>query len=151
MSTGDWQEQEEPNIEARSLTLSREVGFDPAFPYSPYILRGPLSLFRTSGPFPVIWQDPMFLYAEYFGDAGEYEVWFDLVRFVVDEDDEIADEFEDTCYGPFSMTMPPGVFIQGRSYPLRILPFQAAGLHEFRLRIAGVYNVLACVRFMVEG
>jgi hypothetical protein len=93
----------------------------------------------------------VFLYTEFFGDAGEYEVWFDLIRFVMDRDGEIVDEIEDTCYGPYSMTMPSGVFVQGRSYPLRVLPFQAPGLHEFRLRVAGVFNVLAAVRFMVEG
>jgi hypothetical protein len=54
MSLGGWEESEEPNIEARALTLCREVGFDSAYPYSPYILRGPLSLFRPAGEFPVV-------------------------------------------------------------------------------------------------
>ena len=151
MSTGEWQEQEEPNIDARALMLCREVGFDPNHPYSPYILHGPLSLFRPTGDFPTVWHEPVYLYAEFFGDAGEHEVWFDLVRFVTDESGEVTDEVDEGCYGPFELQLSPATFIQGRSYPLRKLPFQAAGLHEFQLRIAGVYNVLASVRFFVEG
>lgn len=115
--------------------LCREVGFDLAFSYSPYILRGPLSLFRPTGPFPLVWHEPAYLCAEFFGDAGEYEVWFDLVRFVVNDDGEVVDEVDETCYGPFAMTMPAGVFVQGRSYPLRVLPFQAP--RTSRVPIAG--------------
>jgi len=150
MSTGEWQEHQEPEIDARHLLLCREVGFDPSQPYSPYILRGSLSLFYPVGDFPVVWHEPVYLYVEFFGDAGEFEIWFDLVRYVFGEDGEIADEVDEGCYGPFELRLPPATFVQGRSYPLKKLPLPAPEVYEVQLRIAGKYDVLASTRFLVE-
>ena len=150
MSTGDWQKQEEPEIGARHLLLCRDVAFDPAFPDSPYTARGFLSVFRLSGDVPAVWHDPVYLYVEFFGDPGVYEIWFDLVRFVFDESGDIADEIDEGCYGPFDLRLPPAMFIQGRSYPLKKLPLTGPGVYEFQLRVAGKSEVLLSTRFLVE-
>ena len=150
MSAGEWQESEEPEIGARLLVLCREVRFDGATADSPYSLHGLLSVLRPDGEFPLVWHEPVYLYAEYFGDAGDYEVWFDLIRFVTDDTGEIADEIDEGCYGPFLVTLVPNAFINGRSYFLLKLPLQAAGVHEFQLRVAGVSEPLIAHRFLVK-
>ena len=150
MSTGEWQETEEPEIGARLLVLCREVRFDAGRGDSPYSLNGLLAVFKAGSDFPVVWHEPVYLYAEYFGAGGDYEVWFDLFRFATDEDGEILDEIEEAGYGPFVLTLAPDAFVNRRSYYLGKLPFQAAGVHEFRLRIAGMYEPLIAQRFLVK-
>ncbi len=46
MSTGGWQESEEPEIGARLLVMCREVRFDTASRYAPYTLHGLLSVLK---------------------------------------------------------------------------------------------------------
>lgn len=64
MSTGGWEERKEPEIGERVLAICREVRFDAATPDSPYTLSGLLSVLRPAGPFPLIWHEPVCLYAE---------------------------------------------------------------------------------------
>ncbi len=153
MSTGEWQEHDEPEIGARLLVLCREVRFDGGQGDSPYSLDGLLSVLKPRGEFPQVWHEPVYLFVEFIGDAGEFEIWFDLIRYVVGEDGEIADEVDEGdegCYGPFELRLPPATFVQGRSYPLKKLPIPAPGVYEVQLRIAGKYDVLASTRFLVE-
>lgn len=150
MSTGDWSESEEPEIGARGLTLCRRVEFDASHPDAPYTLRGILSVFHVRGRLPGVWREPVWLYVEFFGEPGDREVWFDLVRLVYDEGGQLVDEIEETSYGPYALSLLPGLFVQGRSYFLPRVPFTEAGIHEFRLHVAGVSDVLVSQRFLVE-
>jgi hypothetical protein len=92
MSTADWSVNEEPEIGARCLKLCREVIWNANDPRAPYTLRGILYGFHPRAGFPFLYPHPLHLYAEFFGEAGEFDVRFDLVRFVSDEDGEIVDE-----------------------------------------------------------
>lgn len=152
MSTGDWSETDEPEIGARCLTLCQRVEFDGTNPVAPYSLRGVLSVLPVRSGFPAMWQESIWLYVEFFGAAGEYEVWFDLVRLVYDEEaGELVDEIEETVYGPYAATFPLDAFVHSRAYYLKKVPLNAPGLHELRLRVAGVSEVLFSQRFLVRG
>ena len=83
---------DEPEVAARCLKLCREVIWNPNDPRAPYTLRGVLYGFHPRAGFPFVYPHPLHLYAEFFGEAGAYDVWFDLVRLVTDEDGEIVDE-----------------------------------------------------------
>ncbi len=151
MSTGDWSESEEPEIGARCLKLCREVIWNANDPEAPYTLRGVLRGFRPRSSFPAVTPQPVFVYAEYFGEAGEYDVWFDLVRLVMGDDGEMVDEADETTFGPYSLRLLPDLFAQGRSYVLRRVPFSEPGLYELRLRVGGVSQHLIAERLFVEG
>jgi hypothetical protein len=150
MSTGDWSESDEPEIGARCLKLCREVIWNANDPEAPYTLRGVIQSLRPRTGYPTYLAQPVHLYAEFFGEAGERDVWFDLVRLVFDADGDLADEVEETVFGPFSLNLTPNLFVQGRWYVLRRVPFPAAGLYEFRLRIAGVSAPLIAERVQLE-
>lgn len=150
--SNEWTEGDEPEIGARCLTLCRRVEFDATHPDSPYSLHGLLSSFHIRTGFPGVWQEPIWLYVEFFGPVADHEVWFDLVRLVYDEEEgEVVDEVEEASYGPYVLTFLPDRFVHSRSFCVRRLPFMAAGLHEFRLRAAGVPEILFVQRLLVTG
>lgn len=140
----------EPSLTARHLLICREVLYDGNNPVAPYTLCSMLTVLHPDRPFPILWSEPICLFAQYFGPEGEFEVWVDLVRLVYDEADEVVDEFEETSYGPFVLGMMPGRFIQSRFYLLRRVPFTEPGVYEFRLRVAGVTEPLATEHLLVE-
>lgn len=152
MSTGDWQGGEEPDIGARCLIICREVLFDAGRPDTPYSLNGLLTEIRPRGHFPLVLGFPVSLFVEYFGQAGEYEVWIDLVRLTYDDDSGVVlDAVEEASYGPFVLNLLPDLFVQSRWYYLRKVPITEPGLHEFRLRVAGVSDPLYVQRLFVRG
>ncbi len=151
MSTGEWQEHEEPEIGARHLLLCREVIWNAHDAEAPYTLRGMLAAIQPTGEFPLVWDQPMSVFAQFFGAPGEYEVWVELVRLVFDESGEIHDEVEQATYGPFVIALEGTYFLRGRALFLRRVPFSAPGIYEFRLRAAGVFAPLASERLSVEG
>lgn len=152
MSTGDWSEGDEPEIGARGLTLCQRVEFHLGREDGPYTLHHVLTAFRPNGVFPLVLDLPLWLYTEYHGTPGEYEVWVDLVRLVYDpQTGEVLDEVEDTMYGPYKVNLPPDVFVHAKAYCLRKVPFTEPGLHEFRLRAAGAEEPLASLRVLVRG
>ena len=110
--------------------------------YTAYFLRCvPVPRDRLAKP------KPIFAYVEYFGPAGDYEVWIDLVRL---EYDEVGEQIEVTNYGPFALFVPDGKFVHRRYYCLRNVPLSATGLHEFQLRIAGAYHTIITRTLFVE-
>ena len=148
----EWTEGDEQEIGARCLTLCRRVEFDATHPDSPYSLCGILSVFHVRTGFPVVWREPVWWYVEFHGLPADHKVWFDIVRLVYDEEEsQIVDEVEEASYGPFVLTLLPEVFIHSRSYYLPKIPFNAPGLHEFRLRVAAVPDVLCSQRLFVMG
>lgn len=152
MSNGEWTDGDEPDIGARCLMVCREVQFDGSQPESPYSLIGLVSDLRPRGHFPLVLDIPLSLFAEIFGTPGEYEVWIDLVRLEYDEEEGlIGDGTDEVCYGPYVLNLMPDVFVHSRWYHLRKVPFQQPGLHEFRLRVAGVSEPLFIQRLFVRG
>lgn len=150
MSEADWSE--EPDIAARCLMVCREVVYDAGRPDAPYSLVGLTTELRPRGHFPLVLDAPLDLYVEYFGPPDEYEVWVELVRLVYDEGNGvILDEVEVASYGPYVLTLKPDLFVQSRWYHLRKVPLNEPGLHEFRLRVAGVSEPLAVQRLFVRG
>ena len=151
MSTGGWSEQEEPDIAARHLLLCREVVWNSADTEAPYNLRGLMTSVAVRGDFPLVYHKPIHVLVQFFGSHGEYEVWIELVRLVQDERGEVLDETEAVVFGPFELNITEGFFIHGRAFFLKTVPFDAPGLFEFRVRVAGVYDVLVTERLFVEG
>ncbi len=145
MSDGD-----EPEIGARCLKVCREVIWNADDPDAPYTLRGVVQRFRPPPGYPAIYRRPVYLYVEYFGGSEECEIWFDLVRFVSDDDGEAVDEIELASFGPFVFNPDPGRFVQGRSYVVRSLPLPEPGVYELRLRIGGVGMPLITERLFAE-
>jgi hypothetical protein len=146
----EWTEYEEPEIHARNLMLCRKIGYDSTQPRSPYTLHNVLTEFHLLSRPTAARREPAWVYVEYFGEAGDYEVWFDVVRFEWNEDGEVADEREVANIGPFLLRLESNKFVQGRSYYLPRLSLAVAGVHELRLSIAGVSQTLTALRFQVE-
>lgn len=118
---------------------------------APYSLRGVVQRLRPRSGYPAVIPQPLYLYAEYYGESGELDVCVDLVRILMDDDGDVTDEVEEACYGPYSLTLHPGRFVQGRSYVLRALPLPEWGVYELRLRVAGVEAPLISERLHAEG
>lgn len=97
---------------------------------------------------PLRVESPIFAFAEYFGAAGDYEVWIDVVR-ISDEGEDTMDE-QIATYGPFDLNLRPNLFVQSRIYCLRYVPLHMAGLYEFQLRIAGSELISASQRLFVQ-
>lgn len=151
MSADGWSEQEEPDVAARHLLLCREVVWNAADPEGRYSLLGLLTDIRPKGTFPLVWDRPIYAFVQFFGAPGEYEVWIEVVRLIRDDYGEVLDETEAVAFGPFDLNITESRFIHGRSYPMRRVPFDAPGLFEFRVRLAGVYDVVVAERLLVEG
>jgi len=151
MSTGEWTEHEEPDIAARHLLLCREVVWNSGDPESRYSLIGLYTDIRPKGTFPLVWDRPLYTFVQFFGSLGEYEVWIEVVRLVQDDEGEFVDETEAVVFGPFEIAITKIAFLHGRSFPLKKVPFDAPGYFEFRVRVAGAYDVIIAERLFVEG
>ena len=151
MDTEAWSEQEEPDIAARHLLLCRDVTWNAADPEARYSLQGLLTSVAPGGVFPVVWKHPIHAFVQFSGSPGEYEVWIELVRLIQDEDGEVVDETEALSFGPFTLNLSGPNFVHGRSFFLRRVPFDAPGYFEFRVRVAGAYDVLVAEHLFVEG
>lgn len=138
---------EEREIGARNFILCRGVTFDAAHPEAPYTLHNLLSTIRPNPSGFVSKSKPIFAYVEYFGPAGDYEVWIDLVTL---EYDAYGEETEVTNYGPFLLSLRDGEFVHGRFYCLRMIPLRTGGIYEFQLRIAGMDQSIITQTIFVE-
>src|SRR5262249_17403719 len=70
------------------------------------------------------------VFAQVFGEPGEYRVWLDM--FEVERDG--APELQVFSHGPFVVHVRPGRFVDGVHMRLRQVPFPRPGIYEFRLR-----------------
>ncbi len=102
----------EPEIGARHLILCREVLWNAGAPDAPYTLRNVVHRVRLASGYPGVAPGPFYLYAEYYGEQGEFDVWIDLVRMTTDEDGDEVDEVEETCNGPYTLALHPDRFVQ---------------------------------------
>jgi len=118
---------------------------------APYNLRGLLTSIAVRGDFPLVYHRPIHTFVQFFGSLGEYEVWIEVVRLVQDDEGEFVDETEAVVFGPFEIAITKIAFLHGRSFPLKKVPFDAPGYFEFRVRVAGVYDVIIAERLFVEG
>lgn len=146
----DWLEREEHEVGTRNLIICREARREGTDPDAPYTLYGVRSEFRPRYELPTSWAEPVWVYVEYFGEPGDYEVWFDLVRFEPGDPDDEAEEIEETSYGPYVLRLVGGPFVQGRSYCLRRLPLKATGVHELRLSITDAPGATIATRYLVK-
>ncbi len=138
---------EDFEISARNLVLCRHVKYDADNREAPYSLQNVLSTVRAVEVESLKQSKPICLYAEYFGPAGEYEVWIDLVSLGYDD---YGDEIEVTNFGPFALTLSEGKFVHQRYYYLQHVPLFSSGLYEFQVRIAGLYQVVISQTLHVE-
>ncbi len=138
---------DEMEIGARNFVLCRGVTFDAKHPDAPYTLHNLLSAVRPYSSGVASRSLPIFAYVEYFGPAGDYEVWIDLVTL---EYDTYGEETEVTNYGPFLLSIRGGEFVQGRFYCLRLVPFLTGGIYEFQLRIAGMDQAIIIQTIFAE-
>ena len=140
---------EDLEIGARNLILCRNVTFDARHPEGPYTLHNLLSTVRAVDPEAISSALPIYAYVEYFGAAGEYQLWIDVVAI---EYDEVSEEtIEDIAtYGPFDLNLRGDSFVEGRFYCLRHLPLTRTGICEFRVKLAGVFETVILQRLYVE-
>ncbi len=150
MAPEGWSEQDEPDIAARHLLLCREVVWNAGDAEGRYNLVGLLTELRPKGTFTLVWDLPIHAFVQFFGNPGRYDIWIEMVRLIQDDDGEVLDELEAVVFGPFEINLGDR-FVSGRNFPLVAVPFDRPGLYEFRVRVAGVYDVLAAERILVEG
>jgi hypothetical protein len=74
---------------------------------------------------PILW-----LFAQFQGNVGNYEVWADLVRV----DDETDEETEVATFGPWVLIVHPDAYAESRGWRLRKVPFPEPGVYEIRIR-----------------
>ena len=65
--------------------------------------------------------------------------------------DDESDVTEMTSFGPFDLAVLPNTFVCSRFYCLKHVPFPCAGLFEFQLRAAGIFEPLIALRIYVEN
>ena len=135
-------------IGARNLMLCRQVTYDTNDITAPYSLHHVLTRFRRSVSTSALVTHPIYLYVEFFGQPGEYEIWIDLVEIGYDGD---SGGIEVTSFGPFDLTVLSGTFVCSRFYCLKRVPFPGAGIFEFQLRAAGIFEPLTTHRIYVEN
>ena len=135
-------------IGARNLMLCRQITYDTYDIASPYSLHHVLTRIRRVTNASALVTQPIYLYAEFFGTTGDYEIWIDLVEIGYDVD---SVEAEVTSYGPFDLTVMPDTFVCSRFYCLKHVPFPKMGVFEFRISAAGVLEPLTTHRFYVEN
>jgi hypothetical protein len=150
MSTGDRTDGEEPDIAVRCLKLCREVIWNANDPDAPYTLRGVFHRIRPRAGYPSALDRSVSVHVEYDAGVGAYDVWLELVRLELDEEGEVADEVEETSFGPFVLTIDVERFVHGRMYVLRKFPLAGPGLYELRLRVSGVDSPLVTERLFAE-
>ncbi len=139
---------DELEIGARNLMLCRQVTYDTNDIAAPYSLHHVLTRIRRVMNTSALITQPIYLYAEFFGAPGDYEIWIDLVEIGYDAG---SGEAEVTSFGPFDLTVLPDTFVCSRFYCLKHVPFPNAGVFEFRLNAAGVFEPLTTHRFYVEN
>ena len=139
---------EDLEIGARNLMLCRRVSYEANDIAAPYSLHHVLTRICRVAASSVLINQAIYLYAEFFGQVGEYEIWIDLVEIGYDGDSSVT---EVTSYGPFDLTIFPDTYVCSRFYCLKHVPFPNSGVFEFRLSAAGVFEPLTTHRFSVEN
>ena len=66
--------EDEMEIGARNLMLCRQVTYDANDIEAPYSLRNVLTRIRRNAAPSSLIKQPIYLYAEFFGEIGEYEI-----------------------------------------------------------------------------
>ena len=140
---------EAQEIGARNFVLCGGVTFDAKHPEAPYTLHRLLSTVRAVDTEAMKSSLPIYAYVEYFGAAGEYQLWIDVVAIEYDERSEEAIE-DIATYGPFDLNLRGDSFVEGRFYCLRHLPLTRTGICEFRVKLAGVFETVILQRLYVE-
>lgn len=125
----------------RHLLACEQVSFNAENPLAPYSVHGVLTVLQPESgrgypmTYPVIW-----LFAQFHGDPGDYEVWVDFVRI----DEETEDDSEVATYGPWLLIIHADLFVESRGWRLLNVPFSEPGSYEFRIRCGA--DVLAAER-----
>jgi hypothetical protein len=90
--------------------------------------------FRT----PLVW-----LFAQLYGDPGEYTLRVRVVGIEPDEDGEAVEVGEPVEFGPWDIEMPgDGNYVECFGFPLEDVRFPAPGVFEFQLWADGVEGML---------
>lgn len=115
----------------RHFLVCQRVRYDLDSPEAPYSLLG---LLTAIGPEPgtgyPLLHTELWLFAQFQGDAGEDDVWIELVAV----DDEGEATAEETTFGPWRLRMPTEGVVESRAFRLLNVPFATPGVYEFRLR-----------------
>jgi hypothetical protein len=111
----------------RHLLLCQHIGYDTGNPEAPYSLHGLVSQLapEADDEFPLMLPE-LFVFFQAFGDAGDYQIWIDLIP--VDENGDPVGE--EVTYGPCVLVIRETSGLESRGWRLLNLPFAAAGLYE---------------------
>jgi hypothetical protein len=128
----------------RHLIACERVAYDADNPVAPYSIHGVLSVLgpELASGYPLS-QPAVWLFAEFQGNVGHYQVWVDLVRV----DDESGDEAEVATYGPWVLLVRPELYAESRGWCLRKVPFPEPGVYEIRVRCGA--DLLAVERILL--
>jgi hypothetical protein len=110
----------------RHLLLCQHIGYD--LDKRTYSLDDLITALEPGGQYPFV-VDELWVFIQAFGDPGQYDLWFSLVR--VDEEGDGVDE--ETMFGPWVLIIHADVYIESRGWKLLNIPFPAPGLYEVQV------------------
>ncbi len=143
MSSGGFQETTPPVV--RCLLVCDHIRYDSNAPNAAYTLENVLAeLIPAEGSAFPLELPEAWLFFQAQGDAGTYDLMLDLVRL----DDEGEDADEATTWGPMTLLISEGAWIESRGWALAHLPPDAPG--EYELRLWCGRDLLARTSFLVR-
>ena len=114
----------------RRVIVCRKVEADSAQAGAPYTVKKVVTAIRpTPGNLYPITEEELWLFVQYTDGQGSHPVKFELVRQHLESEEMVL-----------SLDLPPihmtrgRFFVLNRGYRLTYLPFQTAGIYEFRIR-----------------
>jgi hypothetical protein len=135
---------EGPLLHCARLLACGGIEADVTNPDAGYTLRNVLVHVRPADrgglPFmtPIIW-----LFAQLYGDPGEYTLRVRMVAIDQDEDGEAVEVGVPAEFGPWDIEMPgEGNYVECFGLPLEDVWFPAPGVYEFQLWADGVEGML---------
>ena len=133
-------------LHARHLLVCLGVTRDPFASGAAYSLQSLVVFLRPNDdigyPFAA---ESLVLFAQVFGDAGQYDFWVDL--FLVEDDEG---ESHISTFGPILGIVRPGQFVEAVVLPLWKIAFPRPGIYEFRLRRDSVEEPFASERLLLK-
>ena len=143
---------DEPTLYHRHLILCRTIWYtgdlDDGFSLGRLIVH----IRPRDGVFPFRSAIRLFLFAQLFGDPGEYTVRIHIRRVTLDEEtgEEEVLETDAPAYGPWTIALYGEEYVEGFAFPLNRLPFREPGLYELQLTVDEIDGWYAAERVDVR-
>ncbi len=148
--------EEAPELHGRHLLVCNSLWYDHRRPEAGFSLGRIITHVEPATGFPFRF-DKLFIYFQYWGDPGEYQVRIRLVKLDFEDDDERVMQL-----GPggepweFRMTSRRPVVVSGLNfveelgYPIGLVPFPEPGIYEFQLWADGIDEPIVREQVLAE-